>query len=50
MKDYLEGLSFPYEAEDGWYPVSYLGVNLGFAKIAKKILKNHYPKGLRSKG
>ena len=32
----------------GWVRVCYQGFPLGFAKATKGILKNHYPKGLRT--
>ena len=33
----------------GWCKITYKGLGLGLAKSANKMLKNHYPKGLRLK-
>ena len=46
-KAYLRGETFSVKHEDGFFPVSYLGANLGFVKVVKGVAKNHYPKGLR---
>ena len=45
--DYLLGLSFPLEKENGYHAVSYRGLPLGFVKVSQNVAKNHYPKGLR---
>lgn len=45
--DYLLGLTFPLEKENGYYAVSYAGLPLGFVKVSQGVAKNHYPKGLR---
>lgn len=46
-KKYLSGVTFSLDYPNGFHSVSYLGINLGFIKIASKVAKNHYPKGLR---
>ena len=33
--------------KDGFHIVSYDGINLGLIKASRRMLKNHYPKGLR---
>lgn len=44
---YLKGETFLCQRKNGVCPVSYLGINLGYAKIVNGLAKNHYPKGLR---
>lgn len=44
---YLQGLSFPLSGPNGFAPVSYRGLPLGWVKIVSGTAKNHYPKGLR---
>lgn len=44
---YLNGQTFPYEGEKGWYLITVDGYGLGWGKLAAGIMKNHYPKGLR---
>lgn len=44
---YLNGQTFPYEGEKGWYLVTVDGYSVGWGKLAGGIMKNHYPKGLR---
>ncbi|MCR4690383.1 MAG: RsmB/NOP family class I SAM-dependent RNA methyltransferase [Lachnospiraceae bacterium] len=46
---YLEGGTFPYDGEKGWYLIALNGRGLGWGKLAGGIMKNHYPKGLRKK-
>lgn len=46
-KKYLRGETLPTKEKDGLVILSYLGTNLGFGKIVKGTIKNHYPKGLR---
>ncbi len=46
-KAYLQGLSFPLKEKEGVCLLTYMGLSLGFAKISKGTVKNHYPKGLR---
>ena len=45
--DYLNGQTFSYEGEKGWYLVCVDGFSLGWGKLAGNVMKNHYPKGLR---
>lgn len=45
---YLEGQTFPAEGEGGWYLVCVDGFGLGWGKLAGGIMKNHYPRGLRT--
>ncbi len=44
---YLNGQTFPYEGEKGWYLVAVDEYSIGWGKLAGNIMKNHYPKGLR---
>ncbi len=44
---FLKGETFPVNLEDGYYLASFLGKGLGFFKVARGQMKNHYPKGLR---
>lgn len=44
---YLNGQTFSYEGEKGWYLIVVDGYSLGWGKLAGGIMKNHYPKGLR---
>lgn len=48
---YLKGqeLFHPCDKADGYYPVSYLNVNIGYVNKKGSKLKNCYPKGLRKK-
>lgn len=45
---YLLGQTLPTEGEKGWYLISVEGYSLGWGKLAGGVMKNHYPKGLRS--
>ena len=47
LKAYLEGRELKASLPDHFYQITYQGHSLGFAKCAKGILKNKYPKGLR---
>lgn len=47
MTAYLNGQTFPYEGEKGWYLITVDGYSIGWGKLAGGIMKNHYPKGLR---
>ena len=47
IADYLNGQTFSYEGEKGWYLVCVDGFSLGWGKLAGNVMKNHYPKGLR---
>ena len=44
---YLNGQTFPFEGEKGWYLITVDGYSLGWGKLAGGVMKNHYPKGLR---
>lgn len=44
-----EALPAPADSPDGWVPVCVENHPLGWAKCAAGQLKNHYPKGLRSR-
>ena len=44
---YAAGETIPGEPE-GWVLMKYRGMVLGWGKGSQGILKNHYPKGLRS--
>lgn len=44
---YLNGQTFPAEGEKGWYLICVDGFSIGWGKLARGIMKNHYPKGLR---
>ena len=44
---YLCGETMETEETNGWVLVTAYGQPLGWGKIARGILKNHYPKGLR---
>lgn len=45
---YLKGETLPTNCNNGWCVLTYLGVVLGGGKIVNGIVKNHYPKGLRT--
>lgn len=49
-KAYLNGQTFSYEGEKGWYLITVDGYSLGWGKLAGGVMKNHYPKGLRKNG
>lgn len=36
------------DIKDGWIVVAYKGLALGWGKCKGKVIKNHYPKGLRN--
>ena len=44
---FLKGESFPYEGKRGWYLICVDGYSLGWGKCDGRVMKNHYPKGLR---
>ncbi len=50
ISDYLSGLSFKHDGENGWYLISVDGFSLGWGKLSAGTMKNHYPKGLRKTG
>lgn len=47
IRGYLNGETFNYEGEKGWYLITVDGYSIGWGKLAGGIMKNHYPKGLR---
>ncbi|HAG68467.1 MAG TPA: RNA methyltransferase [Lachnospiraceae bacterium] len=47
IKEYLKGMTFPFEGENGWYLICADGFSAGFGKLSGNVMKNHYPKGLR---
>ena len=47
-KKYLNGESLNKKCPNGYYFVSYNGINLGVCYSINGVLKNYYPKGLRS--
>ncbi len=44
---YINGETFEFDGENGWYLITYKNMPAGFGKLAGGIMKNHYPKGLR---
>lgn len=44
---YLRGETLDISQADGWTLVQTLGLNLGWGKASRGILKNHYPKSCR---
>lgn len=50
IKKYLHGEEISANCENGWAVVTVNGVALGGAKVVNGTAKNHYPKGLRTKG
>ncbi|WP_022749746.1 RsmF rRNA methyltransferase first C-terminal domain-containing protein [Lachnobacterium bovis] len=46
-KKFIAGETFPCDKEKGWYLITVNGYSLGWGKMAGKVMKNHYPKGLR---
>jgi NOL1/NOP2/fmu family ribosome biogenesis protein len=49
IRDYMAGQVIPSESR-GWCLVRTEGYSLGWGKGDGKVLKNHYPKGLRRIG
>ncbi len=45
---YLLGNTISRETENGWTLITYGGYSLGFGKAVNNLIKNHYPKGLRT--
>lgn len=45
--DKLEEASYMLNSSGGWLTVMYDGYPLGLGKLTGRIIKNHYPKGLR---
>lgn len=48
IRQYLNGQTLQVASEKGWTLVCVDGYGLGFGKVSGGMLKNHYPKGLRS--
>lgn len=48
MQQYLNGQTFPTEGDKGWYLILADGYSVGWGKLAGGMMKNHYPKGLRT--
>lgn len=48
VRQYLNGQTLNVEGNKGWNLVCVDSYGLGFGKVSGGILKNHYPKGLRS--
>lgn len=44
---YLQGNTFSWEGEKGWYLITIEGYSIGWGKLVNNTMKNHYPKGLR---
>lgn len=47
IKNYLNGGTFSFEGEKGWYLITTDRYSIGWGKLAGGVMKNHYPKGLR---
>lgn len=47
IKSYLQGQTFSYTGENGWYLICVEGYSIGWGKCTGGTMKNHYPKGLR---
>lgn len=47
VKAYLNGQTYSWEGEKGWYLITVDGCSIGWGKLAGGIMKNHYPRGLR---
>ena len=48
IRQYLNGLTLNVEGNKGWNLICVDSYGIGFGKLAGGVLKNHYPKGLRS--
>lgn len=49
IKRYIGGEEISLDTDKcGWCAVTYRGATLGLGKISGSVMKNHYPKGLRS--
>lgn len=48
VRQYLNGQTLNVEGNKGWNLVCVDSYGLGFGKLSGGVLKNHYPKGLRS--
>ncbi len=47
IREYLNGETFLWDGEKGWYLLTVDGYSIGWGKLAGGVMKNHYPKGLR---
>ncbi|MBQ6442637.1 MAG: RsmF rRNA methyltransferase first C-terminal domain-containing protein [Lachnospiraceae bacterium] len=45
---YLLGNTISRETENGWTLLTFADYSLGFGKAVNSVIKNHYPKGLRT--
>ncbi|MGN0169841.1 MAG: RsmB/NOP family class I SAM-dependent RNA methyltransferase [Lachnospiraceae bacterium] len=48
VAQYLHGQTFSREGKKGWHLVDVDGYSMGWGKLTGSIMKNHYPKGLRT--
>ncbi|MCM1106756.1 MAG: RsmF rRNA methyltransferase first C-terminal domain-containing protein [Blautia sp.] len=48
IRAYLNGQTFPADGPKGWYLITVDGYSIGWGKLAGNVMKNHYPKGLRT--
>lgn len=48
IRQYLNGQTLNVNCDKGWTLVCVDGYGIGWGKVSNGILKNHYPKGLRS--
>ena len=44
---YLSGNVLPANIDKGYYLLKYQGINVDIAKADGRVIKNHFPKGLR---
>ncbi len=49
LKRYLHGEEISVDAPNGWAAITVCGCTVGGGKVVSGKLKNHYPKGLRTK-
>lgn len=47
--NYLNGETFSFEGDNGWYLICIDDYSIGWGKLTGNTMKNHYPKGLRKK-
>lgn len=48
VKEYLHGQTFAADGSKGWHLIMVDSYGLGWGKLVSGIMKNHYPKGLRT--
>ncbi len=46
-KAFIRGEALPADTEKGWLAVTFMNYSLGWGKVDGRLIKNHYPKGLR---